>query len=494
MRVTLPVDSGYFLSPDGALANSECTNLMPFTNMAPVGSSNSGLVSTPGLSRFGNTDIQGPSFKFLSELYVHDTVSGKLYKKDRSGVETLIGETGVLTQNVSFASNSKVLCLQFANGKGFFYSPVNGFSEITSSVYQDYQNEDGGILNVTSGDGYFIYCTRTTVFKSGLVTDVDEGTSFDALDFSTAEFSEDYNVAVKWLRGELHIFGQETIEVWGNVGGSGFPFQRIPGATYDKGAEDAGSIAEIDNSFIWVGSAKNELAGVYRALGGGSSQKISNSYIDSEIQDSVGGRAFVYSMGGHIFYGVNSDGTIFYDATESAIKGYPIWHKRAFKEDSQWFSGAYGCVSVYDKVIVDGNYVLSNSTFDNTISSSPGLGFPYETRSPTRIFSSPYLASVGDSIFLNKLELVCKGGVGINGEPSETKDPVVLLEVSDDYGRNWINMGEKPLGKQGQNKAYPEWRRLGLFDNTAIFRFSITSSVEVVFTNLVLEIEIGRQR
>ena len=57
-----------------------------------------------------------------------------------------------------------------------------------------------------------------------------DATTWDALDFAAAESQPDGIVRVFVDHGEVLLFGESTIEPWGNVGATDFPFAPIKGS------------------------------------------------------------------------------------------------------------------------------------------------------------------------------------------------------------------------------------------------------------------------
>src|SRR3546814_10891772 len=66
------------------------------------------------------------------------------------------------------------------------------------------------------------------------------------------------------VRGEVYITGRHTIEVLANVGGNGFPFAVVDGATIPYGCVSPSAKCPFAESFASVGSARNEALGVDR--------------------------------------------------------------------------------------------------------------------------------------------------------------------------------------------------------------------------------------
>ena len=510
MRLILPVDNGAFQSPDKAGSLSECINLMPYTSETRGASSSGQLSPVDGLAIW-NTAIPDRTFTFEIKGDIYGCWNNSIYQLDYDGNPTLVAtgfSTVTFTDTTTWGFNGEVVCFCFPeyNESYFWDISLSTVSKITDVVFAGYEAQDGGVLAVTSIDGYFVYCTKQDVFKSSLVSAPDKGTGFDALDYAQAEFSPDTNVTVGHLHGELYVFGQLTIEIWSNVGGVGFPFQRIDGATIEKGLGFgfADPPRKLDNSFIFIGAGEGESYSVWQVSGGGSAKKLSTKYID-ELIATVQSTTFSYQKGGKFFYGTTtSDGTCFLDLTATALTQIPAWHKRQISpidsdslgnlDLSRW-GPEIGITYGHEKIIVDGRYYLDSNTFSNTSYVTDYSVFPFpvteETNPTTRIFTAPYLQGEGDDVYVSRVELRMKTAVGDSSASSEAdRNPTVLMEVSDDQGRSWNSFGSRAIGRSGKTRTQVVWNRgCGRSPNYRLFRFTTINSIETVFLDLVLDVE-----
>ena len=152
--------------------------------------------------------------------------------------------------------------------------------------------------DVTFMDGYFVISEKGTARAQ--VCSLFDGFSWDALDFATAEGDPDNLVAIEKVNDQLWMFGEVSTELWHNVGGTAFPFQKVIGATIDRGCAAVGSVVRVDNSVYWLG---DDLL-VYLAEGR-SPRRISTHAIEraisgySKIDDA---ESYSYSENGHKFY------------------------------------------------------------------------------------------------------------------------------------------------------------------------------------------------
>jgi hypothetical protein len=78
------------------------------------------------------------------------------------------------------------------------------------------------------------------------------------------------------------LLGRNTIQVFRNVGGNGFPFAVVKGASIPVGCVGPMAKCLYGDSFAFVGSAANEAIGVYVA-GSGNATRISSRDVDDEL-------------------------------------------------------------------------------------------------------------------------------------------------------------------------------------------------------------------
>lgn len=127
-------------------------------------------------------------------------------------------------------------------------------------------------------DGYFMSTDGVYV----TVTELNDAYQVKPLKYGSAEEDPDPITGLIKFRNESYVLGRHTIQVFRNVGGNGFPFQTLRGATIPVGC--VGNMAKClyADSFAFVGGARNEAIGVYLA-GQGSANRISSRAIDDEL-------------------------------------------------------------------------------------------------------------------------------------------------------------------------------------------------------------------
>lgn len=480
--IEIPVDTGFYESFSSPLASQGCINMYP-QNPQTKGALNAGaLFPTQGIEKFVEvTGVCRGMYVFKELLFSLNGTT--LFQIDDNNTFINRGEvTG--TGRVSFADNGKTMSIVVPSGDSYFYNS-NILLKIIDPVFQSFQAQEGGVTSVSSMDGFFIYTTSAEFFLSSLVT-VNEGRNFNALDFSTAESKPDNIVRSMVIRNELLILGTKTIEVFRNIGGSGFPFQRVNGATIDKGLASRFSVIEFDNSYVFLGSSVGASPSIWRGSIG-SPSKISTSAIDNKINDFTQSQlldvfSFIYAEGGNFFIGLTfPDTTFVYDSTSSALQGRPVWHERKTGNTRyrvNAMADAYGDIFVGDD---QGGLIgkLDKNTFTDY------------SQTVSRSFTTAYLSNQGNALFVSEAELRSQSGVGAFRENKQGVDPEVKMEYSDDGGNTFINAGSEKLGKQGEFNKRQVWHRLGRMAYSRVFKFSISEPVKVVFLKLTLKVQGG---
>jgi hypothetical protein len=310
-----------------------------------------------------------------------------------------------------------------------------------------------------------VFTTNDTT-RQWFISQLYDASSISALDFATAESTPGPLLRVIVCNREIWLFSSTGISVWANAGTSPFPFQRIPGATMEKGCGAALSPAELDNTLFWLGA---DLI-VYSASGY-SPQRISNHGIEetlryaatnSTVSDAYG---MTYTMGGHHFYALTLptfDRTLVYDVTAQS------WHERQSGTSIapqgwhvKWICTAFG--KIYAGLDNGQLCTLDLDTYQDAGSAI------------RRVMVSNPLYGDGKRASVSVLEMECELGVGIS--TGQGSVPTVTMRMSTDGGMTWGNERTAPLNPMGSRKARAIFRRLGIFRQAA-FEFSLSDPVK----------------
>jgi hypothetical protein len=475
-KIALPIAGGFYQSSSLPISAQQCINWYPNIVQAPALSQET-LFGCPGLSQLvttGEISQQNRGVHVKNGIF-YFVNADKLYRLNDDGGGTFsYTSLGIVTGSgkVSMADNGTQLMILDPGGDGFIYNEDAGtpFQQILSAGF----TANGDPQIVVFIDGYFVCTTDSKKFISSAPND---GLSWDALDAGTAEADPDIIRSAFVFQNQLFILGSETVEVFENVGGTGFPFQRIGGFIIPKGISSPFGITATTNSFVFIGAGTNESAAIWGFTGNGV-EKISTTAIDSvlsKLSDSELAQvtAVSYADSGAYFSGFALPNTnFFYDS----ISGR--WHeRRSFSggQTQRWRGGfmaqAYGRVIVGD--ILDGRIgeldMSVYSEYGNTIF--------------RRIRLQP-LFNLGNAIFASSMELTMESGVG----DLEVIEPKIRMRHSDD-AKKWSNELKRNIGRMGEYAKRAIWRRLGRIPRFRIFEFTMTDPVKPVIIKLELKLK-----
>lgn len=478
MRFTGFIGPSYTLQSKN-VDTQRCVNLYPEINEVGFGKERevASLVATPGLSL--KTTVGSGPFRgayTASNGYAYICSGARLYKVDSSYNVTELGSIATSQGQVSMTDNGTSLVLVDGVNGWVVTLASNAFAQITDPDFLP-------ASHVAFLDGYFVF----NELNSGrfFISDLNSATSYDALNFATAEGSPDNIVGIIADHRDLFLFGQNTTEVFYNSGNADFPFDRIQGAFVEQGCAAGFSIAKMQNYVYWLGRNDQGDGVVYRARGY-FPERISTHAVEfaisgyADIDQAV---AYTYQEGGHSFYVLNFVGqntTWVFDASTN------LWHERAYNNNGQLerhrasvHTFAFGVHLVGDR---DNSnlYEMSSSTYTDN-----GQEIP-------RIRSSPHISNGLKRIFYRSLQLDIEVGVGLDGASTvQGNDPQAMLQWSDDGGHSWSNERWTSFGKIGERKIRAIWRRLGQ-SRDRVFRVWITDPNKVTIIGAEFDAEIGR--
>lgn len=479
-RAPIPIATGFYVSRSLPIAGQECTNWYPTIADGPALSEVS-LFGTPGINQVATTGTDKQENRGAHvKAKIRYVVNGdKLYRHNEDDTMDALGTiTGDRTTRVSMADNGTQLFIMVPGGDGFIFDESAGtpFQQITDPDF----TANGAPQLVVYIDGYFLL---TTDSKKFIVSALNDGLSYDALLFATAEADPDDIVAPIVHNNQLFIGGSETIEVFQNIGGSGFPFQRVQGFVMPAGIKAPFSVVQApvskarpEGTFLFIGGGANDQPAVMSFTGSGVEvvstdgvDAILESFTADEISDVF---SWSYSQGGARFVGFNLPSTTIVFDLDSGL-----WHER--KSQIIDTTGTRVLRWRVNSLVVAYGKVLVGDSEDGR-SGELGLDFFAEYDEPIkRVVAIPTLSNLGGSFKIPSLEITMESGVG----DFETVDPQIRLSVSKDAKRFGSEIS-RSIGKIGEFTKRIIWRRLGRFPRMAILRFTMSAKVKPVIIKL----------
>lgn len=399
-----------------------------------------------GLTDFATLASGGATRAMLSlDTEVLVVSNRTLYRVDAAGTATLVG--GIASDgHVTMARNGRTSGVQVGIVcDGLYYIYAAG---VLTQINDPDLQPPNSICYVGS---YFVFTS-----PSGRITisEIEDGTAIDGLDFATAERNPDGLLIGKPRGNEIVLFGSRSTEIWQQVDGGDFPF--LPAHTLNVGALADGTVVEasvvtkgsVTDTIIWAATdATGKYAGVCM-LAGFTAQKISHHAVDRAIAGETDPNtitATAHIDRGHGF--VTFSGT---DWTWEFDTATGLWHERE-SDGGRWrvsHCATLGTRTIAGDATLGQLYVLDPDAEDEA---GDELVCTIQT---------PPLAKFPNRIEVNELFLDAVPGVGLATGADEDVTPQVAMQWSAD-GQTWSAELSRALGAQGRTSTQVMWTRLG---------------------------------
>ena len=335
----------------------------------------------------------------------------------------------------------------------------------------------GTVLSFVWIDGYFV----TTDGESIVTTELNDPFAVNPLKYGSSEIDPDPIYSLLELRNEVYAVNRNSIEVFNNVGGSGFPFQRIEGAQIQKGSTGTHAATVFQGRVAFVGGGRNDPPSVFLAANGVDKKiatreidEILSGYSEAEIADVV------IEARNHLehkwLYIHLPDKTLVFDAAASQIMDRLVWSTLSGGAINRSRYPARSFVWCYGKWIAGDPITGKISVPVSTVSSHFGEKVTWN-------FGTTIAYNEGEGALFHDLELVA-----LTGEVALGDDPIITTQYSLD-GVTWSEPKTIKAGKQGDRAKRLSWRRQGKMRDWRIQRFYGTSDAHIAMTRLEVRIE-----
>jgi hypothetical protein len=394
--------------------------------------------------------------------YLYVVSGSELYYVDSDKNVTLIGDIGSPNRIDLDSNTSHVVVVN--EPKGYSWDGTT-FAEITDD---DFVSRGAG--DVEFLDNFLLFREPNSGRFFG--ADLGSASSFDALNFATAETHPDNLVAMKAQHGQLINFGSVSGELWENTGVAGFPFELIISGTFDIGCLNAKTVATQDNSVYWVGEDFT-----VRRLEGITPRRVSSHAVEQFLSSctSTSLEAFTYEQDGHFFYVLSAiEGTFVFDV----ITGE--WAERETYGIGNWTSRYHAQFA--------GLELVGDSTSNKIGSLDP---LTYTDFGLTQKMEWTYQTVYAEQrrAFHKRLEVVLETGVGAT--TGQGSDPKIMCQYSDDGGKTYKSLPDKSLGALGNREVRAVWHALGS-SRQRVYRMAVSDPISITVTDTQLEVEGGR--
>ena len=475
-RVQIPLN-GFYVSDSLPISAQECTNWRVNIPQTQGALSQSTLFGTEGITQLLTTGNikeinRGAHVKEGIPYFLNGET---LYRVDRSfdvnGNEVFTAVAlGTIPGDgrVSMADNGRQLMVLVPGGDGYIIdeTAVPVFQQITDPDFK----ANGNPQIVVFVDSFFVTNTdEKKIIKSAS----NDGLSWNALDFGSAESDPDAISTVHVYNNKLYALGAEiNTEEFQNLGAGGFPFQRT-GFFIDKGCYAPFSVISTNNSFMWIGGGENEGAAIW-TLSGNAAQKVSTTAIDSALQNFTQEQisqafAYSYAQNGAYIVGFSLPTTAFeYNTVTGAWNERKslVVNSKGVTEIVRW--RANSVVNAYNRILCGDSQDGRIGSVDIDVYSEYGTEI-------IRTFATQPLSDLGNVLTVPQMEITMESGVG----DFTTTDPEIRLSTSPD-GKTFNNNLVRKIGKIGEFIKRCIWYKLGRFPRFAVFKFSMSDPVKPV--------------
>lgn len=462
-----PILSGIFTDENSDFRTSYPRNLVPVAKGTGIsagylrpaeGSTTFG--AGPGVDR-GGINWSGNYYRVMGDKLVFITTTGNVNE---------IGSVGGNSSQLSKMDYSfDYLGLNSANNL-YLYSGTT-LSRVTDSNL-------GNVVDFIWIDGYFM----STDGEFIVVTELNDPFTVNPTKYASSEVDPDPVKALLKLRNEAYAINRYTIEVFNNVGGSGFPFQRVNGGQIRRGSIGTRSCCTFQDSAIaFVGGGRNESLSVWLGVNGAST-KIATREIDQILMGYNDGTLTNALMEertdeGHQFLYIHlPDQTLVYDHAATTAFGTPVWFTLTTGIDE---TGQYRCrnfVRVYNGWHC-GDPTSSNlGILDKSVSSHYGTENSWG-------FQTSLIYNKSNAAIFHEIELV-----SLSGRVALNDNPRIWTQYSLD-GVTWSDPRYILAGKQGERAKRLSWRRQGKMRQWRTQRFRGTSKSHLSFSRLEVNLE-----
>lgn len=401
-----------------------------YVEAQPQGKEPTPIYGTPGLALY-KTGLNGAVRGMLSTpTYLYVVAGTHLYEVKDDGTATDAGSIPG-TLNVAMATD----------GVSVVVVPQSGTIYVYNGALTTVTDPDApAASSVVWLDGFFIFgeLGDDTWFISAL----NDPTSYDALDFATAEWKPDRLLTPVIHRDTLYLFGTESLQAEQNVGGADFPFQEYRDLKVDVGLAGREAVVTTNDTVFWLA---NDFT--VRRLDGITATPVSTPAIARLIKawsDASLTVASAYVWDQHLFVVFrNPDGCVCFDQTTS------LWHERQSAALNTW------------RV----NFHAEQFGFHFWGSASEGKFYRMEddvwaedgATLPFRIVT-PFVYAQNRRVSVTELEVVAQTGVGTAGNAAitcrRTKDGATWSPAKTrNLGNAAQGNGRVRFGLQGMGRA-----------------------------------------
>lgn len=454
----VPILHGIYTDSGADFRTSYPLNLIPVPK--EQGISKGYLRTAEGMVEFANSIYSGSSDRgaLTWDGIQYRVIGDWLTRVNADGTIDYLG-------NVANDGNRVVMVYGFdrmaiaSSGLLYYWSQAIGLVQVT--------DPDVGIVrDVIWAAGYYMVTDGEFIAQSELT----DPTSFNPLKYGSSEASPDPVNSLLYIRNEMVAVNRFTCEIFQNVGGDGFAWQRIEGAIIPKGSLTRDASCYFIGTFAFVGGGDGESLSVYIA-GAGETQKVATREIETILGEYTPDQVATIVLEPRadklqqLLYLHLPDKTLVYDAAGSATLGDPIWFVLASGSNAELPYRARNLSFAYGKWLFGDLQSLRIGYLTSDDARQFGETVPWQ-------FDTVLVYNESKGAIVNNLELVrLPGRQAVNPLISPPTQLASIFASYTEDGLTWSNPKPSVLTSPGMTQARTTWRRLGKFRQYRGMRF-----------------------
>jgi hypothetical protein len=314
-----------------------------------------------------------------------------------------------------------------------------------------------------------------------IVTELNDPFSVNPLKYGSAEADPDPIVALLKVRNEVYALNRHTIEVFDNVGGSLFPFQRVEGAQVQRGTIGTHTCCVFQESIAFIGGGRNEAPAVW-LIAGSNAQKISSREVDLLLTEFTETQLSTVLMEARVDNGYRQlyihlpNQTLVFDAASTTQAGAPVWFTLSTGLVGPAQYRAKNLVWAYNRWNVGNPASTAFGYLTDTLSSHWGELNGWQ-------FSTIIIYNESRGVIFHEMELVA-----LTGNSTFGADPSIFTSYTED-GLTWSQERVCKAGKTGVRGKRLSWLQQGRMRQWRAQKFRGTSDAQLAVARLEARIE-----
>jgi hypothetical protein len=418
------------------------------------------LISTDGLSQIYDFGAPVRASILTADGREFVVAGSKLY--ETTGLVVVVrGTLATTTGTVCICPGEFQLVVVDGDNGYVLTLATNVFAQVTSPNWR-------GAIWVTQVNGTFVFVPPNNQ-EQFYISAIDDATTLDALDFSSADAAPGAIITHRTLKQETYFFKPFSTEVWIYDGEADFPLVRYNSTPIAVGITGLSAAIIAADALIFIGRTERGTGIVYM-MQGHQPVRISNTAVESDLQaagvDLTQASMWVQQKEGAEYVCINAPGMSTSWCWDAATKE---WHERGELVNGDWT--AFRVQQVLPAV--DVHHAFGGSVMYTMSDSIYALGDDPLVRS--RVW--PHLSNPSKEPFaIRGIEIGCTTGYGGN----------VMLRRSPDGGFTWNAWLYRSLGEIGRWMQRVRWLMLGA-SRDPVFEIRVSDAVPFTLVDCAVD-------